>query len=64
VRILLDQGTPAPLRHELTGHGVSTAYEKGWAALKNGELLKAAEAEFEALVTTDKNLRYQQNLAG
>lgn len=36
----------------------------GWAALKNGELLKAAEAAFEALVTTDKNLRYQQNLAG
>ena len=64
MRILLDQGTPASLRHELTGHGVSTAYEKGWAALKNGELLKAAEAEFEALVTTDKNLRYQQNLAG
>lgn len=64
MRILLDQGTPAPLRHELTGHSVTTAYEKGWAALKNGELLKAAEADFEALVTTDKNLRYQQNLAG
>ncbi|HSS78724.1 MAG TPA: DUF5615 family PIN-like protein, partial [Thermoanaerobaculia bacterium] len=64
MRILLDQGTPAPLRHELTGHNVTTAYEKGWSALKNGELLKAAEAEFEALVTTDRNLRYQQNLTG
>jgi len=52
------------LRQELAGHSVSTAYEMGWAALKNGELLKAAEAAFEALVTTDQNLRYQQNLAG
>ena len=52
------------MRHELTGHSVATAYERGWATLKNGELLKAAEAEFEALVTTDRNLRYQQNLTG
>lgn len=52
------------MRQELAGHSVSTAYEMGWAALKNGELLKAAEAAFEALVTTDQNLRYQQNLAG
>jgi hypothetical protein len=64
VRILLDQGTPVPLRHELTGHSVATAYEKGWAALENGALLKAAELAFDALVTTDQNLRYQQNLAG
>jgi len=63
VRILLDQGTPAPLRRELTGHIVATAYEMGWAALANGELLKAAEAGFEAFVTTDRNLRYQQNLS-
>jgi hypothetical protein len=64
VRILLDQGTPVPLRRELTGHHVVTAYEMGWAQLKNGELLKAAEANFEALITTDQNLRYQQNLTG
>ena len=46
-------------------HLVATAYEKGWSALTNGELLSRAEAEgFDALVTTDQNLRYQQNLTG
>jgi len=64
VRILFDQGTPAPLRDHLPGHSVETAYEKGWSALRNGELLAKAEAEFDVLVTTDRNLRYQQNLAG
>lgn len=44
---------------------VSTAYELGWSALKNGELLRIAESQgFELLVTTDTNLKYQQNLAG
>ncbi|HVF60010.1 MAG TPA: hypothetical protein VNJ70_09405 [Thermoanaerobaculia bacterium] len=64
MRILLDQGTPAPLRRALAAHEVATAYEMGWAALDNGELLRAAEAEFEVFITTDRNLRYQQNLAG
>lgn len=53
-----------PLRRALTGHHVVTAYEKGWARLRNGELLKLAESDFEALITTDQNLRYQQNLTG
>jgi hypothetical protein len=43
---------------------VATAYEKGWAGLTNGELLAAAEEAFDVFVTTDQNLRYQQNLAG
>jgi predicted nuclease of predicted toxin-antitoxin system len=64
VRILLDQGTPAPLRTVLVGHQVSTAHELGWSALSNGELLAAAEDEFDVLVTTDRNLRHQQNLTG
>jgi hypothetical protein len=65
VQILFDHGTPAPLRHALVGHEITTAYERGWSALKNGELIAAAEAsKFEVLVTTDKNLRYQQNLTG
>ena len=65
MRVLFDQGTPAPLRHALADHQVTTAYERGWSGLKNGELITAAEAgEFEVLVTTDKNLRYQQNLTG
>ncbi len=63
--ILFDQGTPEPLRGVLSGHKVETAYERGWNAYKNGDLLKAAEAAgFEAIVTTDQNLRYQQNLPG
>ena len=64
MKILFDQGTPAPLRRALTDHTVSTAYEMGWTQLDNGALLKAAEADFEALITTDKNLRHQRNLAG
>lgn len=59
MRILFDQGTPAPLRHLLRGHEVSTAYERGWSTLKNGELLVAAEDQgLEVLVTTDRNLKY------
>ena len=64
MRILFDQGTPAPLREHLHGHSVETAYEKGWSALRNGELLAKAEATFDLLITTDRNLRHQQNLAG
>ena len=64
MRLLFDHGTPAPLRRALTGHTVSTAYEMGWTELDNGALLKAAETDFEALITTDQNLRYQQNLTG
>lgn len=65
MRLLFDQGTPIPLRSHLPGHAVETAYERGWGGLSNGELLARAEAEgFDALVTTDQNLRYQQNLAG
>ena len=64
MRVLFDQGTPVPLRESLRAHEVSTAYERGWSQLKNGELLDAAEREgFEVFVTTDTRLRYQQNLA-
>ncbi|NJK72542.1 MAG: hypothetical protein HC926_04400 [Synechococcaceae cyanobacterium SM2_3_60] len=64
MRILFDQGTPVPLRRYLPGHTVDTAYKKGWSELTNGDLLSAAEqAGYEVLITTDRNLRYQQNLA-
>lgn len=63
MRVLFDQGTPAPLRSFLTNHEVVTAYEKGWATLRNGELLDAAEVDgFNVFVTTDQNLQHQQNL--
>ena len=64
MRILFDQGTPAPLRYALSGHTVSTAYEKGWDKLENGALLNAAEASFDAFITTDQNLSHQQILTG
>jgi predicted nuclease of predicted toxin-antitoxin system len=63
MKILFNQGTPAPLRRVLKQHNVSTAHEMGWGELDNGDLLTAAESEFDVLVTTDKNLRYQQKLA-
>ncbi len=63
MRILFDQGTPAPLRRHLHNHEVDTAFELGWSNLHNGELLDRAEAAgYEVLVTTDQQLRHQQNL--
>ena len=62
MRILFDQGTPLPLRRFLTQHEVSTAYRLGWSKLSNGELLAACEGKFDLLITTDKNLKYQQQL--
>ena len=65
MRILFDQGTPVPLRKLLNSHQVETAFERGWSTLTNGELLAAAEQDgFEVFVTTDRNLRDQQNLGG
>ena len=57
MRILFDQGTPAPLRAALVGHSVATLHEMGWSTLTNGELLAAGELAFDALITTDQNLR-------
>jgi hypothetical protein len=62
--ILFDHGTPSPLSSFLTGHTVKKTKDLGWDTLSNGELLTAAEkAAFEIFLTTDKNIRYQQNLA-
>jgi hypothetical protein len=62
--IIFDQATPVPIRPHLEGHTVRTAAQQGWDKLKNGDLLTAAEtAGFDILLTTDKNMRYQQNLA-
>ena len=64
MRLLFDQGTPLPLRKYLADHTVVSAFEKGWSALENGDLLAAAESNgFDLLITTDQNLRYQQNLS-
>ena len=60
--ILFDHGTPRSIGRWLTAHMVVEAFAKGWDRLVNGELLKAAEdAGFDLLLTTDKNMKYQQN---
>lgn len=64
MRILFDQGTPLPLREHLTTHAVATAFELGWSNLENGKLLAAAETSFDVFITTDQQIKYQQNLAG
>jgi hypothetical protein len=65
MKVLLDVCTPVQVRLALPRHEVRTAQKMGWGELENGALLAAAEAEgFEVFVICDKNLRYQQNLAG
>ena len=64
MRILFDQGTPAPLRKYLGKHEVKSASELGWSKLTNGQLLDSAEEEFNLLITTDQGLRFQQRLTG
>lgn len=64
MRILFDHGAPSGIAGALVGHEVTEAIDRGWDRISNGELLKLAEdAGFEVLLTTDKNLKYQQNLA-
>ena len=64
MRVLFDQGTPVPLRSHLREHDVATAFEMGWSEISNGELPAKAEEHFDLLVTTDKQPRHQQKLAG
>ena len=65
MRILFDHVTPRGIARSLRGHTVVRAKDRGWDTLSNGDLLLAAEeAGFDVLVTADKNMRYQQNLAG
>ncbi|MEK7486619.1 MAG: hypothetical protein AABZ60_20040 [Planctomycetota bacterium] len=48
----------------MTGHSIDITYEQGWSNLSNGDLIKTAKREgYQLLITTDQNLRYQQNLA-
>ena len=63
MRILLDECAPRPLKRELADYEIRTVVEMGWSGKKNGELLRLMSQEgFTILLTTDQNLRYQQNL--
>jgi hypothetical protein len=64
VKILIDESLPRYLKRLLEDHDVQTVQDMGWTGLKNGPLLTRAESLFDLFLTTDKNLRYQQNLRG
>jgi|SRR5215469_15660812 len=66
MRVSIDECAPKALKKYLVTHGheCRTVQEAGWSGKQNGELLTLAEASFDALVTVDTSLRYQQNLAG
>ncbi len=61
MRLLLDECVPARLQRALPGHQVTTVVQAGWSGVKNGKLLALAATRFDAFVTVDKNLPYQQN---
>ena len=63
MRLLLDESVPRNLRRFLPDHTVRTVIEMRWGGITNGEVLRLAASEFDAFITVDKNLRYQQNLA-
>ena len=62
MHILIDECLPKKLKRELTEHTVFTVQERGWTGMKNGELLRRAESEFDVWVTADQNIEHQQNL--
>ena len=63
MRLLLDECVPKRLKRELLGHEVKTVQDMGWAGIKNGALLKLADGQFDALLTVDQGIEYQQNLS-
>ena len=63
MRILLDECVPWPAYKLFAGHECKTAQQCGWGGTTNGELLRLAERDFDLFITSDQNIRYQQNLA-
>lgn len=62
MRLLLDENLPKRLKQDLIEHEIYTAADKGWTGVSNGKLLSLlTENQFDALLTFDKNLQYQQN---
>ena len=64
MKILLDECVPWPMHRLLTNHTCTSVQAQGWSGIRNGDLLKRAEGEFTLSITSDQNIRYQQNLAG
>jgi hypothetical protein len=59
----LDEAITSKLKQELPDHEVFTVQDMGWRAKKDAELLVLADQSFDALLTTDRNMQYQQNIA-
>lgn len=64
MKILLDECVPAPIQKLLSTHDCMTVQATGWGGIRNGDLLEQAESEFDLFITSDQNIRYQQNLTG
>ena len=64
MKIIIDECVPSIVKRGLPERKIVSVQEMGWAGIKNGELLRLVAAEFDVFVTSDKNLRYQQNLTG
>ena len=64
MRRLLDECVPKRLTRELHGHEAKTVQDMGWAGIKNGALLRLADGQFDALLTVDQGIEFQQNLSG
>ena len=64
MKLLLDECIPWPLHRLLTSHTCTSVQAQGWSGIKNGELLLRSEGRFDLFITSDQNIRYQQNLAG
>jgi hypothetical protein len=65
MRVMLDECVPARLKQWLPDHAIATVTEMGWSGIKNGRLLRLlVEGAYEAFVTADKNLEYQQHVSG
>jgi hypothetical protein len=62
VRVLLDECLDRRLAKDIVGYEVRTVPQMNWAGIKNGELMRLAEAEFDVFITVDRNLSFQQNL--
>ena len=63
MRILLDEGVPDIIQERLTQFSITTVQELQWRGIKNGTLLDLMAGRFEIIITTDKNLPFQQNLS-
>ena len=63
MRIILDECVPSIAKRGLPRRSIVTVQEMGWAGIKNGALLRLVAGEFDVFITSDKNLRHQQNLS-